>query len=100
MTNPRLLARGGCYICGGPHFQENCPEWLATAEGKAYCVAIANKKAADNKAADNNTGKKKSTKIARKVVDNNSGDEFKKSLYNCANPIYKHQALKTTDILR
>ena len=99
-TNPRLLAGGGCYIYRGPHFQENYPKWLAIAEGKAYCVTIANEKAADNKAADNNTRKKESTKIVRKVVDNNSGDKFKKSLYNCANPTCKHQALKTIDILR
>ena len=100
LTNPRLLAGGGCYTCGGPHFQENCPEWLATAEGKAHCVAIANKKAAGNKAANDNAGKKESTKMVRKVADDNSRDEFKKSLYNYANPTCKYQALKIIDILR
>ena len=99
-TNPKLLTGGGCYTCGGPHFQENCPKWLATAEGKAHCIAIVNKKAADNKAVDNNAGKKKSTKMARKVANNNSGNKFKKSLYNYTNPTCKHQALKTTDLLR
>ena len=38
-TNVKLLAGGGCFSCGGPHFQNKCPVWLKTSAGKSWSVS-------------------------------------------------------------